>query len=177
MNDFFSRWLYCDHLFSDNTDDCKREEMDDVNDAMMMGSRFQHRMNDSETLDGGGGESKWTAALACRSGALFVAAAAFEILGGWLVWQFVREKKSVWYLFLGFVVLMLYGVIPCYQPLDDFGRTYAAYGGIFIVGSYAFARIVDGFRLDVGDFVGGAISLVGVAVAVAWPRDGGGLKS
>ena len=162
--------------------------MDDVNDAMMMGSRFQqHRgavsssaleRNDSETLDGGGGgESKWTAALACRSGALFVAAAAFEILGGWLVWQFVREKKSVWYLFLGFVVLMLYGVIPCYQPLDDFGRTYAAYGGIFIVGSYAFARIVDGFRLDVGDFVGGAISLVGVAVAVAWPRDGGGLKS
>jgi len=120
---------------------------------------------------------EWTAALACRSGALFVAAAAFEILGGWLVWQFVREKKSVWYLFLGFVVLMLYGVIPCYQPLDDFGRTYAAYGGIFIVGSYAFARIVDGFKLDVGDFVGGAISLVGVAVAVAWPRDGGGLKS
>ena len=162
---------------------------------MMGGSRFQNRgassssssalfENDSETLAGGGESSdferrrmEWTAALACRSGALFVAAAAFEILGGWLVWQFVREKRSIWFLFLGFVVLMIYGVIPCYQPLDDFGRTYAAYGGIFIVGSYAFARIVDGFRLDVGDFVGGAISLVGVAVAVAWPRDGGGLKS
>ena len=162
---------------------------------MMGGSRFQNRgassssssalfENDSETLAGGGESSdferrrmEWTAALACRSGALFVAAAAFEILGGWLVWQFVREKRSIWFLVLGFVVLMIYGVIPCYQPLDDFGRTYAAYGGIFIVGSYAFARIVDGFRLDVGDFVGGAISLVGVAVAVAWPRDGGGLKS
>ena len=164
---------------------------------MTGGSRFQNRgassssssssaalfENDSETLAGGGESSdferrrmEWTAALACRSGALFVAAAAFEILGGWLVWQFVREKRSIWFLVLGFVVLMVYGVIPCYQPLDDFGRTYAAYGGIFIVGSYAFARIVDGFKLDVGDFVGGAISLVGVAVAVAWPRDGG-LKS
>ena len=71
--------MYCDHLFSENTDNCKREEMDDVNDAMMIGA-FNIEMNDSETLDGGGGSrSKWTAALACRSGALFVAAAAFEI--------------------------------------------------------------------------------------------------
>ncbi len=117
---------------------------------MTGGSRFQNRgassssssssssaalfENDSETLAGGGESSdfesrrmEWTAALACRSGALFVAAAAFEILGGWLVWQFVREKRSIWFLVLGFVVLMIYGVIPCYQPLDDFGRTYAAY--------------------------------------------------
>ena len=79
------------------------------------------------------------------------------------MWQFVREKKSVWYLFLGFVVLMLYGVIPCYQPLDDFGRTYAAYGGIFHRGQLRFCSNSGWFRLDVGDFVGGAISLVGVA--------------
>ena len=99
-----------------------------------------------------------------------------EILGGWLVWQFVREKKSIWYLLLGFVILMAYGVIPTLQPLEDFGRTYAVYGGVFIVFSYAFARIVDGFKLDVGDYVGCAVSLVGVVIAVAWPREGGGLS-
>ena len=49
---------------------------------------------------------------------------------------------------------MAYGVVPTLQPLEDFGRTYAVYGGVFIVFSYAFARIVDGFKLDVGDYVG-----------------------
>jgi drug/metabolite transporter superfamily protein YnfA len=47
---------------------------------------------------------------------------------------------------------------------------------VFIVFSYAFARIVDGFKLDVGDYVGCAVSLVGVVIAVAWPREGGGLS-
>ena len=77
---------------------------------------------------------------------------------------------------LGFVILMVYGVVPTLQPLEDFGRTYAVYGGVFIVFSYAFARIVDGFKLDVGDYVGCAVSLVGVVIAVAWPREGGGLS-
>jgi drug/metabolite transporter superfamily protein YnfA len=48
---------------------------------------------------------------------------------------------------------------------------------VFIVGSYVFARIVDGFILDAGDYIGATISLVGVVVAIAWPRSGGGLSS
>jgi drug/metabolite transporter superfamily protein YnfA len=73
--------------------------------------------------------------------------------------------------------LIGYGVVPTFQPLEDFGRAYAAYGGVFIVGSYVFARIVDGFILDAGDYIGAMISLVGVVVAIAWPRSGGGLSS
>ena len=42
---------------------------------------------------------------------------------------------------------MAYGVVPTLQPLEDFGRTYAVYGGVFIVFSYVFARIVDGFKM------------------------------
>ena len=93
---------------------------------------------------------EWTTVLAFQSVSLFAVAAVLEILGGWLVWQFVREKKSIWYLLLGFVILMAYGVVPTLQPLEDFGRTYAVYGGVFIVFSYVFARIVDGFKMDVG---------------------------
>ena len=123
-----------------------------------------------------GNKKEWTTIHAFQSVFLFAVAVVLEILGGWLVWQFVREKKSIWYLLLGFVILMAYGVIPTLQPLEDFGRTYAVYGGVFIVFSYAFARIVDGFKLDVGDYVGCAVSLVGVVIAVAWPREGGGLS-
>ena len=126
--------------------------------------------------DEGNDKKEWTTILAFQSVFLFAVAAVLEILGWLLVWQFVREKKSIWYLLLGFVILMAYGVVPTLQPLEDFGRTYAVYGGVFIVFSYAFARIVDGFKLDVGDYVGCAVSLVGVVIAVAWPREGGGLS-
>jgi len=127
-------------------------------------------------LEEEGNNKEWTTVLAFQSVFLFVLAAVLEILGGWLVWQFVREKKTIWYLLLGFVILMMYGVVPTLQPLEDFGRTYAAYGGVFIVFSYVFARIVDGFKMDVGDYVGCAVSLVGVVIAVARPREGGGLN-
>jgi small multidrug resistance family-3 protein len=33
---------------------------------------------------------------------------------------------------LGAAILVLYGIIPTFQPAS-FGRVYAAYGGIFIV--------------------------------------------
>ena len=34
------------------------------------------------------------------------------------------------------MVLVLYGFIPCLQPISDFGRVYAVYGGFFIALSY-----------------------------------------
>lgn len=65
---------------------------------------------------------------------LFLAAGVAEISGGWLVWQAVRLHKG-WYLALaGAVVLFAYGLIPCAQPIDNFGRVshgtlLAAWGG------------------------------------------------
>lgn len=64
----------------------------------------------------------------------FILAGVFEIGGGYLVWLWLREGKSIWYGLSGAVVLILYGVIPTLQPPNsNFGRVYAAYGGIFIV--------------------------------------------
>lgn len=64
---------------------------------------------------------------------------------------------------------MLYGVIPTFQPAH-FGRVYAAYGGIFVVGSLVWGWLVDGRRPDVADLVGGLLCLAGVAVLMYWPR-------
>lgn len=121
-------------------------------------------------------EGKWTISTGLKVLSLFVFAALLEIVGGWLVWRFIRERRETWNLIVGFIVLALYGVIPCLQPLDDFGRVYAAYGGVFIACSYAWARVVDGFRLDAGDYVGASLSIAGVFVALLWPRDGNGLQ-
>ena len=62
----------------------------------------------------------------------FVLAGLFEIGGGYLIWLWIREGKSIWYAVLGAVILVLYGIIPTLQPAN-FGRVYAASGGILIV--------------------------------------------
>ena len=59
---------------------------------------------------------------------LFFAAGLAEIGGGWLVWKAVREGAPRWWAACGGLVLAAYGFIPCLQPIDDFGRLYAAYG-------------------------------------------------
>jgi small multidrug resistance family-3 protein len=63
---------------------------------------------------------------------LFFIAALMEIGGGYLVWQWLREKKGILIGLTGGIILFLYGIIPTLQP-SHFGRIYAAYGGIFII--------------------------------------------
>ena len=53
---------------------------------------------------------------------LFFLAAIMEIGGGYLVWQWIREKKGILIGLTGGVVLFLYGIIPTLQP-SHFGRT------------------------------------------------------
>ena len=62
----------------------------------------------------------------------FIAAGLCEIGGGYLIWLWLRENRSVWYAALGAVLLILYGIIPTLQTAN-FGRVYAAYGGVFII--------------------------------------------
>lgn len=52
----------------------------------------------------------------------FVLAGLMEIGGGYLMWLWLREKKS-WYVGLaGALVLVGYGIVPTFQPAH-FGRT------------------------------------------------------
>ena len=100
---------------------------------------------------------------------LFLLAGLCEIGGGWLVWQWVREGKGLSWGIIGGVILILYGIIPTFQPAH-FGRVYAAYGGFFIVLSLLWGWILDGNVPDRFDLLGAAISLTGVSVIMYWPR-------
>ena len=104
-----------------------------------------------------------------RSVMLFVVAGFAEIGGGYLVWRAVRNGASVWVAFAGAALLVAYGVIPTLQP-SAFGRTYAAYGGVFIVLSLLWGWAVDRVRPDAPDVVGALVCLVGVGVIMYWPR-------
>lgn len=72
-------------------------------------------------------------------------------------------------LFFGALVLILYGIVPTFQPAH-FGRVYAAYGGIFVVLSILWGWYVDRIRTDRFDLIGGSICLVGVCIIMYWPR-------
>lgn len=99
----------------------------------------------------------------------FAFAGLCEIGGGYLMWLWLREGKSPRYGFLGALVLVLYGVIPTLQPAN-FGRVYAAYGGVFIVLSILWGWQVDKIAPDRFDILGGLVALLGVAIIMYWPR-------
>lgn len=101
----------------------------------------------------------------------FLLAGLFEIGGGYLVWLWLRENLS-WILgLIGGIVLFLYGIVPTFQR-SYFHRTYAAYGGIFIVMAIFWGWIVGGNTPDVFDIIGAAIALAGVTIIFYMPRKG-----
>jgi small multidrug resistance family-3 protein len=104
-----------------------------------------------------------------RSIALFILAGVAEIGGGYLIWRWLRDGRSVFVGLAGAALLVLYGVVPTLQP-STFGRTYAAYGGVFVVLSLLWGWLADGNRPDAADAIGATICLVGVAVIMYWPR-------
>ena len=99
----------------------------------------------------------------------FVLAGLCEIGGGYLVWLWIREDKSIWVALPGAIILILYGIIPTLQPAH-FGRVYAAYGGIFIVLSILWGWVIDKTEPDRFDLIGGFIALSGVLIIMYWPR-------
>jgi small multidrug resistance family-3 protein len=100
---------------------------------------------------------------------LFLFAGLCEIGGGYLVWLWLREGKPIGYGVAGAAILVLYGIVPTWQPAH-FGRVYAAYGGMFIVLSLLWGWGLDGTWPDRFDTIGCLISLMGMMVIMYWPR-------
>ncbi|MGB7969556.1 MAG: YnfA family protein [Methanobacterium sp.] len=100
---------------------------------------------------------------------LFVLAGLCEIGGGYLIWLWLREGKGWELAVIGAVVLVLYGIIPTLQP-SNFGRVYAAYGGIFIIMALVWGWQIDKIVPDRFEIIGAVIALIGVSIIMYWPR-------
>lgn len=99
----------------------------------------------------------------------FVLAGLFEIGGGYLIWLWLREGRGIEFAILGAVILVLYGIIPTLQPAN-FGRVYAAYGGVFIFMALLWGWQVDKITPDRFEIIGAIIALFGVFIIMYWPR-------
>jgi small multidrug resistance family-3 protein len=100
---------------------------------------------------------------------IFILAGLCEIGGGYMVWMWLRDGKSQWIGVLGGIILMIYGIVATFQA-QNFGRVYAAYGGIFIAIAILWGWKVDGIVPDKYDLIGGLISLVGMGIIMFAPR-------
>jgi small multidrug resistance family-3 protein len=100
---------------------------------------------------------------------LFLLAGLSEIGGGYLMWQAIRNGRGWFVGILGALVLILYGIIPTFQP-THFGRVYAAYGGVFVIMSLLWGWHFDKSRPDLPDLIGALFCLFGVAIIMYWPR-------
>jgi small multidrug resistance family-3 protein len=101
--------------------------------------------------------------------ALFFAAAIAEIGGGYLVWLWLREKKTIALGVLGGIILFVYGIVPTLQPAE-FGRVYAAYGGIFIMSAIIWGMIIDKKKPDRYEIIGSMVAVIGAAIIFYSPR-------
>ncbi len=103
-----------------------------------------------------------------RAASLFVLTALAEIVGCYLPWLVLRQHRSAWLLLPAAFSLGLFACLLTLHPAAA-GRTYAAYGGVYIGVALAWLRWVDGVALSRWDVAGAAIALLGMAVIVLQP--------
>ena len=100
---------------------------------------------------------------------LFVLTALAEIVGCYLPWLVLKQQRSSWLLLPAILSLSLFAWLLTMHPTAA-GRTYAAYGGIYIAVALLWLRFVDGVKLTPWDIGGACVALLGMAIIVAQPQ-------
>ncbi len=99
---------------------------------------------------------------------LFALTAVAEIVGCYLPWLVLRQGKPWWLLLPAAMALGLFAWLLTLHPAAA-GRTYAAYGGMYITVALLWLRFVDGVALTRWDAAGAALALAGMAVIYLQP--------
>lgn len=101
--------------------------------------------------------------------ALFVVTAVAEIVGCYLPYLWIKHDRSAWLLLPAAASLALFAWLLSLHPTAA-GRVYAAYGGVYIGVAIVWLMLVDKVRPTSTDWIGVAVSLVGMAIIMFGPR-------
>ena len=104
-----------------------------------------------------------------RVTALFLVTAVAEIVGCYLPWLVLAQGRSAWLLLPAAASLAVFAWLLTLHP-SAAGRTYAAYGGVYVVVALIWLWRVDGVMPTRWDVVGGTICLAGMAIIALQPR-------
>ena len=80
------------------------------------------------------------------TGMIFAAAAATEIGGSYAFWAWLKLEKSALLIIPGLISLGIFAILLSRVDSAFAGRTFAAYGGIYIVASLVWLVVVEGER-------------------------------
>ena len=100
---------------------------------------------------------------------LFLLTALAEIVGCYLPYLWLRQGGSRWLLVPAVISLALFAWLLTLHPTAA-GRTYAAYGGVYVFVAVLWLWAIDGIRPTTWDAVGSLIALIGMAVIMFAPR-------
>ena len=102
--------------------------------------------------------------------AFYAIAAVAEIIGCFAFWAWLRLDKSVYWILPGIVSLIVFAVLLTRINSMFAGRTFAAYGGVYIVASLLWLWIIEGQRPDKWDILGAIICIAGAVVILFGQR-------
>ena len=97
--------------------------------------------------------------------ALFVITAVAEIVGCYLPYLWLKKNGSLWLLIPALVSLALFAWLLTLHPTAS-GRTYAAYGVVYVAVAMAWLWKVDRVPVTVWDVTGAAVTVVGMGIIV-----------
>jgi small multidrug resistance family-3 protein len=104
-----------------------------------------------------------------RTVGLFVLTAVAEILGCYLPYLWLRRGQSAWLLLPAAVSLTAFSWLLTLHPTAA-GRTYAAYGGVYVTVALLWLWLVDGVSPDKWDLIGAIVALAGMSIIAFGPR-------
>jgi small multidrug resistance family-3 protein len=100
---------------------------------------------------------------------LFAMTAFAEIAGCYLPYLWLKEGKSVWLLVPAAISLAIFAWLLTLHPTAA-GRTYAAYGGVYIGVAILWLWLIDGIRPTGWDLLGAGVAIFGMAIIMFAPR-------
>lgn len=100
----------------------------------------------------------------------YTAAALAEIAGCFAFWAWLKLDKSPLWVLPGVMSLIAFAWLLTLVDSSAAGRTFAAYGGIYITASLLWLWIVERIPPDRFDLVGAGLCLVGATIIIAVPR-------
>ena len=95
---------------------------------------------------------------------IFYIAAIFEIFGCFAFWLYFRVVKTLWWLSIGVITLMLFAYILTKIDVENAGRVYAIYGGIYIVASLIWLVLVEKESFNRWDILGAIFAIIGALI-------------
>lgn len=107
---------------------------------------------------------------ALKTFGLFAVTAVAEIVGCYLPYLWLRQGKTAWLLVPAAASLAAFAWLLTLHPTLAAGRTYAAYGGVYVAAALVWLWRVEHVRPDRWDLLGVAVTLVGVSIIAFAPR-------